>query len=85
MSRPIPRAHLSILAAFSEAGGAGDLDTYGRVTVGPTRHPLAGDPTAWLVLVAHGLIGGEDGRLVLTELGRSTAASVSNGRVREAT
>lgn len=82
-TKPMSRAYLSILTALHEAGGSGDLDPYSRVMVGPTRHPLPGDATAWMVLVAHGMVAGEAGRIVMTELGRNTAAGVVAGRVRE--
>ncbi len=83
-TRPVTRAHLSILVAFWEAGGAGDLDMYGRVVVGPTCHIVQGDPASWLLLVAHGLVSGEFGRMIVTEEGRSVASRIIAGRTREA-
>ena len=82
-TRPLTRPHLSILATFFEAGGAGDLDIHCRVVAGPTRHPMPGDSATWLLLMAHGLVAGETGRVVLTELGREKAEAVLAGRVRE--
>jgi hypothetical protein len=79
----LPRAHLSILTSLHEAGGAGRLDPHGRVQVGPTRHPLPGDTVAWLVLVAAGMVAGENGQLILTQLGRDTAQGILAGRVRD--
>ncbi len=81
-TRPATRAHLSIAASFLEAGGAGDLDMYGRVVVGPSKYIIQGDPAAWLLLVAHGLVAGENGRVMLTAHGRDMAQSILDGRVR---
>jgi len=83
-TRPLARAYYSILTSFFEAGGAGDLDVYGAVTVGPSRHPMAGDARAWMQLVAHGLVAGERGKIMLTEIGRDTASQIIAGRTREA-
>lgn len=83
-TRPATRAHLGILAAFLEAGGSGDLDMYGRVVVGPARYIIQGDPASWLLLVAHGLVAGEGGRIILTSSGRGLARSILDGRVRAA-
>lgn len=77
------RAQLAILTALHEAGGSGDLDINGRVLVGPDRRPLVSDLQAWLVLVAAGMVAGEHGRLIVTELGRDTAEGVIAGRTRE--
>ena len=82
-TRPLSRAYLSILAALHEAGGSGELDTHCRVITGPTRHPMPGDANAWLVLVAHGMIAGELGRVIVTDLGRQTAEAVIAGRTTE--
>lgn len=79
----LPRPHLTILGHLADAGGWGELDRYGHVTVGPTRHPIPGDPLAWLRLMAAGLVAGEDGRVILTELGREVAAERAAGLVRE--
>lgn len=84
ITRPLTRPHMSILAAFYEAGGAADLDISYRLVVGPTRHPMPGDTQTWLLLVAHGLVAGEHGKLILTQLGREAAEKVIAGRVREA-
>ena len=80
----LPRAYQSIIAAFAEAGGHGTLDMHGRITVGPTKHPMQGDTVTWLQLVARGLVAGEEGRLLLTDLGREEAAAILKGRTREA-
>ena len=82
--RQLTRPHLSILSQFHEAGGSGELDVHSRVVVGPTRHPIPGDTNAWLLLVAHGMVAGEGGKMFVTDLGRTTAETVIAGRVREA-
>lgn len=79
----LPRTYQSILAAFYEAGGYGDLTKHGQVTCGPTRHPMQGDPVTWLVFVSRGLVAGESGRLLLTDAGRAEAEAVVKGRTRE--
>jgi hypothetical protein len=76
----LPRPYQSILAAFLDAGGSGDLDIHGRVTIGSGRHPMQGDTVAWLRLVAEGLVAGEDGKMILTEDGRAMANAIINGR-----
>lgn len=81
---PLPRAYLSMLVALHEAGGQADLDQHGRLTVGPSRHFLAGDAVAWFRIVAQGYLGGEAGKIVLTEEGRSKAEEILAGRVRQA-
>lgn len=83
MTDRLPRPHQSILAAFAEAGGAGDLDMHGRITCGPTRHVMQGDTVAWLKLVAAGMVQGEEGRIMLTELGWTEANAILKGRTRE--
>lgn len=83
-AKPLTRAHLSILAALHEAGGAGTLDVYGRLFGGLPSRPLPGDPNAWLVLVAHGMVAGERGQIIVTEAGRARTAEILAGRVREA-
>lgn len=84
ITKPLTRPHLSILTTFHEAGGAGDLDTHCRLVVGHSRHPMPGDAMVWLLLMAHGMIAGEAGRVIITELGRATAEGIIAGRVREA-
>lgn len=79
----LPRPYMTILVAFEDSGGCGDLDMHGRVTVGDTKHPMAGDASAWLQLVAHGLVAGEGGSLLTTELGRQTVAEHRAGLTRE--
>ena len=81
--RALPRPFLTILANLAEAGGHGALDRHHRVIVGPQKHILPGDPGAWLRLVAAGLVAGEDGKLILTELGREVVAEYAAGLVRE--
>lgn len=82
--RQLPRPYLTILGHLADAGGWGELNRHGHVTVGPTRHQIPGDPLTWLRLVAAGLVAGEDGRIILTELGREAAAAYAAGLVREA-
>jgi len=78
------RGHLEILTKFHEEGGTGQLDIHGRVTVGPTRHLMAGDPKAWMTLVARGYIGEERDLILITQEGRAEAERVIAGRTREA-
>ena len=80
---PLKRAELSLIATLYEAGGSGTLDQHSRIVVGPTRHPIPGDCVVWLKLVSRGLVAGEDGRMILTELGREEARKVIKGRTRE--
>ena len=79
LTRPI----LSVLLALHEAGGAAELDTHCRLVVGHDRHPLASDVYSLLTLVAHGLVAGERGRIIMTEDGRAKAAELVAGQVRE--
>lgn len=81
----LPRAYLTILAQLDDAGGAGTIDRYGRVVVGDTRHPISGDATTWLNIVAHGLVAGEDGKLIMTQLGRDVIADYREGLIRKVT
>jgi hypothetical protein len=75
------RSHANLLVEFHEAGGSGDLDVYGRVLAGTPRRFMAGEHhVAWLTLVARGLIGGEDGKIVTTEDGRIEAQRLIAGR-----
>ena len=84
MTEPrLPRPYQSILAAFHEAGGAGDLDMHGTIIVGPTKHPMQGHAVAWLTLVARGLVAGERGKIMLTDEGIAEAQAILKGRVRE--
>lgn len=84
ITKPLTRPHMSILTTFYEAGGAGELDIHCRLVVGHARHPMPGDSQTWLLLVAHGLVAGEGGRILLTEAGREMAEGVIAGRTREA-
>lgn len=81
---PLPRPYLTVLVSLAEAGGFGKLDTHGRITVGPTNHPLQGDVVTWMVLVSRGLVAGERGQIMLTAIGRDVANEVIAGRVRVA-
>lgn len=83
-TKRLQRVHLSMLADLHTAGGVADIDTHGRLIVGQQRVPAPGDPATWLLMVAHGLLGGENGRLIVTELGREMAEGVIAGRTREA-
>lgn len=82
-TKPLTRPYLSILVTFHEAGGAADLDNHCRIVVGPGRHPMPGDTLVWMLLMAHGMVAGEGGRVIITELGRATAEGIIAGRVRE--
>jgi len=75
--------HRTMLGELVEAGH-GKIDTSGRVCVGPINRPIQGDPVGWLVLVAHGLVAGEQGLIMPTEDGRQMASKTASGRVREA-
>lgn len=71
---------LTVLAQLVEAGGSGELDVRGRVVVGknpPT--PLIADATTWLRLVADGLVAGELGKIIVTELGRERTQRLVGG------
>ena len=78
----IPRPYQSIIATFSEAGGAGNLNHHGQITCGPTKHPMPGDAVTWLTLVSLGYAAGEDGKIFLTDLGQEVAAAIIAGRVK---
>jgi len=81
MAQPLSRAQIALLTGLYALGGSADIDMHGRLIAGPIRETLPGDPVAWLVLVAQGLLAGEDGRLILTQEGRDVAAHWVNGRV----
>lgn len=81
---PLSRPYLHILACIAEVGGSADLDRFGRLVSGPQRHPLQGDSTAYLVLVSRGLLGGEGGKIILTEAGRQAVSDYAVGQVRHA-
>lgn len=70
--RPINLVYMTILIAFYEAGGSGELDIHNRVKAG--GQPLQGDSGAWMVLVARGYVAGERGKILLTQEGRDVAA-----------
>jgi hypothetical protein len=72
----------SMLARLTEAGH-GTIDGAGRVCIGPINSPIPGDPVSWLRLVAAGLVAGERGLIIPTEIGREAAASHMSGRTRE--
>lgn len=69
----LTHAHLDLLANFYELGGSCELDRDRRLIGGIPPRQMAGDTGIWLVLVALGMVGGEDGKLMLTELGRQVA------------
>ena len=79
---PIPVPYLSLLAQLIDEGGSGDLDRYGRITVGPTKSILRGTSVEWLYLVAQGAVAGERGKIIVTESGRELGARYVNGRER---
>lgn len=75
---------LQVLAGLAEAGGSADWDDrLGRAAYGPTHIMLRGESRDWMRLVTNGLVGGEGGKVILTEAGRELAATVASGRVRE--
>lgn len=76
---PLPRGYAQLLCNLANEGGAGELDRYGRVVVGPGRALLAGGPEAWLRLVAEGFIAGERGKVFVTEAGRAEAQRYNEG------
>lgn len=79
----LPRPYMTILMQFEDAGGSGLIDMHGRVVVGETRHPIAGDSTTWLHLVAAGYVAGEDGKLLVTQAGRDAVEMYRSGMTRE--
>ena len=81
---PLQHHYKNALVRFYELGGSGVLNVHHRVLAGPTREMLPGDLSCWIVLVSHGLIAGEGGMLIMTELGRELAETVVQGRVRVA-
>lgn len=80
----LPRAYVQLVVNLYEAGESGTLDQHGRVVVGTPPRPIPGDTVGWLICVAAGLVGGDNGRIILTEQGRAMAAGVIAGRSREA-
>lgn len=71
---------LTVLAALVEGGGSGELDVHSRVCVGTNpKHPIISDPSTWLRLVAAGLVAGEHGKIIVTELGREKTARLIGG------
>lgn len=75
-------SHREMITELVRAGH-GSLDTMGRVCVGPLRQPLPGDAVAWLALLTHGLIAGEDGNILPTASAREWVANRIDGIVRE--
>ena len=65
---PLPHLYTHMLLDLYERGGSATVDRFGVLitSTGPVQGPMIG----WLVLVSHGLLGGEHGKLVLTELAR---------------
>lgn len=78
------RTQRTMLVSLADGGGSGRLDQAGRVCVGPTRRPIAGDANSWLILVTHGLVAGEDGMILMTQAGRDLVAGSVDGTVRQA-
>ncbi len=74
--------HRTALTDLVEAGH-GTVDIAGRVCIGPIMRPLPVDAVAWLVLMSHGFIAGENGHVIPTEAGRAAVAAYASGRVRE--
>lgn len=68
---------LELLMALNEANGSATLDRFGRL-----EGIRGGDQTVTILnMVSHGLIGGEGGRIILTELGRETALAETDSRI----
>lgn len=82
MNRAINHVHREMLTELVSYGH-GSIDRSGRVCVGPIRRPVPGDALGWLILVSHGLVAGEDEKIIPTEAGREAAAAMASGRVRE--
>ena len=80
---PLRRSELTLIATLYEAGESGPLDIHSRIVVGPTRRPIPGDTVVWLKLVSRGLVAGENGLMILTELGRAEAEKLIASRTRE--
>jgi hypothetical protein len=80
----LPRAFMSIVHQFSQAGGYGQFDHQRQFVMkaGPHQAIISGDAIAWIRLVQAGLVSGEGGRLLLTEAGRAAAKSYQDGLVR---
>lgn len=81
---PLNRAYKHILQCIAEVGGHAEIDKYGRLVSGPTRHVLQGDAVAYMVLVSRGYLGGEHGQIILTEAGRAVVEAHKAGNICEA-
>ncbi len=78
----LPRAYISLLVDFFQCGGSGRLDMHGRIIAGtPPRVMQPHDANGLSRLVAAGLIAGEDGKLFLTEPGRTLAMKTADGTI----
>lgn len=58
------------LRALVDGGGSGIVDRYGRVLIAGELQPHSSWP-AWLNLVAKGMVTGENGRLIATDIGHA--------------
>lgn len=78
----LPHTYHSMLTEFYERGGSATIDRFGHVITqyGPIQGPWVG----WLYLVAQGLLGGENGKLILTELGQEMGKAAVAGQTTEA-
>ena len=81
---PLTRPLTHILCCLAEVGGSANLDKFGRLIAGPERTVLQGDAVSYMTLVAHGLVAGEGGKIILTEAGREAVATHQAGRIRVA-
>ena len=81
----LKHAESHLVSELFSAGGSAALDLQGRIIADckPPK-PLPNDLMMWLRLVQVGVVGGERGKLMLTEVGRAVAEKVLAGRTREA-
>ena len=61
---------LAALRWLHERGGSGVLDPHGRVLAGGESKTQGSWP-CWLRLMIHGYLAGQDGRIVITDKGRT--------------
>jgi hypothetical protein len=78
------RAYIMALQELYDHGGSAKLDAQGSLRIPPDNRALTGHPVSWLVLVAQGYLAGEDGRLIISELGREAVKAYRQGRTRVA-
>lgn len=78
----VPRLYLDVLTELHQAGGAGTLDLHGIIWAGEPKGRMPGDPLIWMMLVSHGMVAGEAGKIIVTEAGRVAAEATLAGRVR---